>query len=126
MNTDLDNTTNVHESQYIKNTNLVSRNLIANTTNEIRGLYTESHHDMQNKTVKPISIYEHTKLIGLRAEQLVRGAPILVPLERVNGGVFDPYKVAEAELNMGKLPFIISRTYPDSKTELVRLSQPLE
>lgn len=69
---------------------------------------------------KPISIYEHTKIIGIRAEQLVRGAPILVPMEPF--GDFDPYKIAEAELSQGKLPFIVSRTFPDSKTELIRLS----
>jgi DNA-directed RNA polymerase subunit K/omega len=69
---------------------------------------------------KPISVYEHTNIIGIRAEQLVRGAPILVSMESFTS--FDPYKIAEEELTQGKLPFIVSRTFPDGKTELVRLS----
>jgi DNA-directed RNA polymerase subunit K/omega len=63
--------------------------------------------------------YERTKIIGLRAEQLVRDAQPFVEIEA--GRRFDPYEVAERELMGRRLPFVIVRHMPDGKVEQVRL-----
>ena len=66
---------------------------------------------------RPLSIYERTKIVGIRAEQLVRGAPSFVPVT----GAFDPYEVAQNELDSGKLPYMISRVFPDATKRIIRL-----
>lgn len=91
----------------------------SSTTNKRMRVQEESEHRF---LTKPMSVYERTNVIGMRAEQLARGSPALIPWETINNGVFDVYKVAEEELAQGKLPFIVSRTYPDSKVELYQLS----
>ncbi len=63
--------------------------------------------------------YERTKVIGVRAEQLARGAQALVDLPE--GVQFHPYEVAERELLSRKLPLVLQRTMPDGKTELFKL-----
>ena len=64
--------------------------------------------------------YERTKIIGMRAEQLTRGAQPFV--EAVIDGVrFDPCEVAERELLARKLPFYITRNHADGKQEIVKL-----
>jgi len=68
-----------------------------------------------------LSVYERTKVIGVRAEQLIRGAPPLVPIAGGPDAYFDPFSVAASELESGKLPFLVSRTMPDGKRNLVRL-----
>ena len=62
--------------------------------------------------------YERTKVIGIRAEQLTRGAEAFVDVDTKS---FDPYEVAERELVQRKLPFIIVRHLPDGKTDNVKL-----
>lgn len=65
-----------------------------------------------------MSKYERTKVIGMRAEQLARGAQ---PFVEVDGATFDPCEVAERELRMRKLPFVIVRPGPDGKSEHIKL-----
>ena len=64
--------------------------------------------------------YEKTKVIGTRAEQIARGAPVFI------GDVLDEdmsfYDIAERELAEGKLPFIVARTMPDGSVSHMRLS----
>ena len=56
---------------------------------------------------KPImSKYERTKIIGIRAEQIARGAQ---PLIDVPPGITDSEKIAEEELLKRKTPFILRR-----------------
>jgi len=56
---------------------------------------------------KPImSKYEKTKIIGIRAEEIARGAE---PLIDVPPGITDAEKIAEEELIKRKTPFILRR-----------------
>eukprot|EP00798_Chlamydomonas_sp_ICE-L_P029749 gene29749-biopygen5519 len=62
------------------------------------------------------------KVIGMRAEQIARGAPALIDVPRMMGSRrFDACEVASAELDAGLLPLVVARTLSDSKTELVRI-----
>eukprot|EP00798_Chlamydomonas_sp_ICE-L_P029956 gene29956-biopygen11715 len=62
------------------------------------------------------------RLIGMRAEQIARGAPALIDVPRMMGSRrFDACEVASAELDAGLLPLVVARTLSDGKTELVRI-----
>eukprot|EP00798_Chlamydomonas_sp_ICE-L_P026673 gene26673-biopygen3955 len=64
------------------------------------------------------------KVIGMRAEQIARGAPALIDVPRMMGSRrFDACEVASAELDAGLLPLVVARTLSDGKTELVRISK---
>ena len=66
--------------------------------------------------------YERTKIIGMRAEQLARGAqPFVDAVVEGTGAKFDPCEVAERELLSRKLPFYITRPHADGKPEIVKL-----
>ncbi len=71
-----------------------------------------------------LTIYERTKVVGLRAEQLARGAPTFLPADRITSASFDACKIAAMELDAGVLPYVVSRTMPNGGIELLRLSQP--
>ena len=71
-----------------------------------------------------LTIYERTKVVGLRAEQLARGAPTFLPTDRISSTPFDPCKIAAMELDAGVLPYVVSRTMPNGGIELLRLSRP--
>lgn len=58
--------------------------------------------------------YEHAKIIGVRAEQIARGAQTFV---NDDGGKFDPIALATRELHAGVLPFLVVRRLPDASQE---------
>lgn len=64
--------------------------------------------------------YEHAKIIGVRAEQIARGAQQYVSDD---GGRFDPIGIASRELHAGVLPFTVVRKLPDSTEEQWRLNE---
>lgn len=68
--------------------------------------------------------YERTKVIGIRAEQLVRGAAPLVAVDNsdASSAPYDPYEVAERELLARRLPFVLVRKMPDGRKVHLRLA----
>lgn len=76
----------------------------------------EQRHQYCNSLTK----YERTKIIGMRAEQLARGAQPFVEAT-IDGMKFDPCEVAERELLAHKLPFYITRNHADGKSDIVKL-----
>lgn len=84
----------------------------------------------QNKPAKPVSQeerittkyltkYEKARVLGARALQISRNAPVMIPLEP---GVWDPLEIAVKELAAGKIPFIIRRYLPNNTYEDVKVS----
>jgi DNA-directed RNA polymerase subunit K/omega len=71
-----------------------------------------------NKSKNILSKYEKTKIIGLRMEQLVRGAEPYVEFDEKE---FDAYKIALKELETRKIPYMICRTMPNGEKEYYRL-----
>jgi DNA-directed RNA polymerase I, II, and III subunit RPABC2 len=58
--------------------------------------------------------YEKARIIGARALQISKNAPIMVEPE---AGEWDPLKIAEKELIERKIPFIIRRYLPNGSYE---------
>ena len=65
-------------------------------------------------TTRFLTKYEKARIIGSRALQISKNAPIMVEPEP---GEWDPLKIAEKELVERKIPFIIRRYLPDGSFE---------
>ena len=72
-------------------------------------VYTDfyENYDISNYKTEPImSKYEYTQILGLRVQQIERGAE---PLIKVTDDLNTPELIAEEELRQRKTPFIIKR-----------------
>ena len=65
-------------------------------------------------TTRYLTKYEKARIIGSRALQISKNAPIFVEIEP---GEWDPIKIAEKELVERKIPFVIRRFLPDGNYE---------
>ena len=69
----------------------------------------------ENKiTPRFMTKYEKARVIGTRALQISKNAPVMV---NVRNDEYDPIAIAEKELVEGKLPFIIRMYLPDGSYE---------
>ena len=75
--------------------------------------------DPNHKSMPMLTVYERTKVIGFRANQLSKGAK---PYIKVPPYVKDVSEIARMELKERRLPFIIRRPMPDGTHEYWRLS----
>eukprot|EP00826_Nyctotherus_ovalis_P024620 TRINITY_DN1900_c0_g1_i2.p1 TRINITY_DN1900_c0_g1~~TRINITY_DN1900_c0_g1_i2.p1 ORF type:complete len:100 (+),score=29.21 TRINITY_DN1900_c0_g1_i2:208-507(+) len=76
--------------------------------------------DEQRSTTCYLTKYERARILGTRALQISKNAPILVDLEP---GDTDPLKIAEKELLAKKIPFVIRRYLPDGSYEDWKVSE---
>lgn len=74
--------------------------------------------DETHKTVPILTKYEKTRILGLRVSQLNEGAPRYI---NVGENIIDNYIIAEKELRLKKLPFIVTRPLPNGQKEHWRL-----
>ena len=75
--------------------------------------------DPLHQTLPFLTKYERTRILGQRASQINRGAKPFIP---VKADVIDGYLIAEEELNLKKIPFIIKRPMPNGGFEYWRVS----
>ena len=75
--------------------------------------------DSAHKTQPFLSVYERTKILGFRANQLAQGAPPYVARPEQVTSVFE---IAKMELEQRRLPYIIKRPMPDGRFEYWRLT----
>jgi DNA-directed RNA polymerase I, II, and III subunit RPABC2 len=75
--------------------------------------------DSNHRTYPFITLYEKTKIIGLRSNQLSKGAK---PFINVPPHITDVRDIARLELEQKRLPFIIKRPLPDGSYEYWRIS----
>lgn len=75
--------------------------------------------DKNHKSVPYLTIFEKTKLIGFRANQLAQGAR---PLVDVPKHVTDVLDIARIELEQKRMPYILKRGMPDGTFEYWRLT----
>eukprot|EP00801_Mesodinium_rubrum_P014081 Mrub_14310.p2 GENE.Mrub_14310~~Mrub_14310.p2 ORF type:complete len:139 (+),score=27.43 Mrub_14310:40-417(+) len=68
----------------------------------------------QRITSKYLSKYERARILGARALQISKNAPIMV---EVNENEIDPLIIAERELMLKRIPFIIRRYLPSGNYE---------
>lgn len=71
-------------------------------------------------TTRFLTKYEKARIIGARALQISKNAPIMV---EPKPGEWDPLKIAEKELLERKIPFIIRRYLPDNSYEDWRVDE---
>ena len=81
----------------------------------------DSGKDPNHKTVPFLTLYEKTKLIGFRANQLAKGARPLIDKQQYPH-VIDVLEIARLELEQRRLPFILKRPLPDGTYEYWRLN----
>ena len=74
--------------------------------------------DETHTTVPILTKYEKTRILGLRVSQLNEGAPRYI---NINETIIDNNIIAEKELRLKKLPFIVSRPLPNGEKEHWRL-----
>lgn len=79
----------------------------------------EAYEPSKNLTKNILSKYERVKILGLRSEQLQRGAEPYIEID--TSKQFNPREVATEELRQRKLPFMIKRTLPNGADEYWRL-----
>lgn len=76
--------------------------------------------DKHHRSVPYLTLFEKTKILGFRANQLAQGAmPFINP---VPSHITDVLEIASLELEERKLPYILKRPMPDGTFEYVRLS----
>lgn len=72
-----------------------------------------------HRTYPFMTVYEKTKLIGLRANQLSQGSR---PFIHVPDHITDVRDIARMELDQKRLPFILKRPLPNGEFEYWKLS----
>jgi DNA-directed RNA polymerase I, II, and III subunit RPABC2 len=80
----------------------------------VDGEVSKEHPVKERITTRFLTKYEKARIIGARALQISKNAPIMVDIEQ---GEWDPLKIAEKELVERKIPFIIRRYLPDNTYE---------
>jgi len=80
---------------------------------------TDSSPDANHITYPFLTLYEKTKIIGLRANQLSQGAR---PFVSIPPHITDVRDIARLELEQKKLPFIVKRPLPNGTHEYWRLA----
>ena len=75
--------------------------------------------DPVHRSMPFLSVFERTKILGMRTNQLSQGAR---PYVKVPEHITNVLDIAKLELNERRLPFIIKRYMPDGTYEKFRLS----
>ena len=75
--------------------------------------------DELHKTIPCLTKYEKTRILGIRAKQIESGDN---PYVKIPENVIDSYVIAELELSMKKIPFIIKRPLPGGAFEYWNVS----
>jgi DNA-directed RNA polymerase I, II, and III subunit RPABC2 len=73
----------------------------------------------KNVTSNILNKYEKVKILGLRAEQIQRGAKIYIEVPEINE--ISALEIAKMELTQKKIPFMLSRKLPNGNIEYWRL-----
>lgn len=79
----------------------------------------EKEKDATHTSPPFLTVYERTKILGTRANQIADGAR---PFVTVPEHVTQPLEIAKLELEQRRLPFIVKRPMPDGTFEYWRLS----
>ena len=79
----------------------------------------EGAKDLSHRSPPFLTVYERTKILGTRTNQLAEGAR---PFVAVPEYMTQPLDIAKLELEQRRLPFIVKRPMPDGTFEYWRLS----
>jgi len=103
------------DKQELEFINIEGENNVPNANKNIRG-----ENINERITTRFLTKYEKARIIGARALQISKNAPVMVEIE---SGEWDPIKIAEKELIERKIPFIIRRYLPDGSFEDLRVDE---
>lgn len=76
-------------------------------------------NDKNHTSIPFITLYEKTRIIGIRANQLSQGSK---PYVNVPKHVTDIVEIAKMELEQKRIPFIVKRPMPNGTYEYWRVS----
>jgi DNA-directed RNA polymerase I, II, and III subunit RPABC2 len=79
----------------------------------------EKELNRNHNSVPYLTLFEKTKIIGFRANQIAQGARALI---QVPAHITDVLEIARLELEQKRLPYILKRPMPDGTFEYVRLA----
>lgn len=82
--------------------------------------HVDAEADMNPETSNMMTNYEYARLLGVRAEQLARGAPCNLNSDEIEG-ITDVLRIAAREIKLRKCPLMIRRNLPNGKVETFRL-----
>jgi len=74
----------------------------------------DEYYLKEKKTIPFITKFEKAKLLGIRAEMISNGSPVLVNVPK---NITDSYKIALLEYKAHKIPLIIRRYFPNGAHE---------
>ena len=80
----------------------------------------ENYDPKNNISVKFMTMYEKTSILGLRKQQLANGASSYLD-DKLLENITDIEEIAELELKYKKLPFLICRTFANDYKEYWKL-----
>jgi DNA-directed RNA polymerase subunit K/omega len=111
------------KNNYIEQNHPEEKNLNAD---EIRGLINITRDvngniiDDLHKTLPFLTKYEYTSILGIRAKQINEGSQPFIKLD--DKDILDGYLIAQMELKLKKIPFIVKRPLPNGGNEYWKLS----
>lgn len=73
-----------------------------------------------NTSIRILTKYEKTAMMGVRIEQLAQGAPSTLSDDELKG-LQTVEAICEKELATKKIPFLVLRTLPSGKQEIYRV-----
>ena len=76
--------------------------------------------DEFHKTIPFLTKYEKTRILGVRAKQIDNGAKPFI--DTAKGNLIDGYVIAQKEMEVKRVPFIIRRPLPNGGSEFWKLS----
>ena len=79
----------------------------------------DNSSDKRHKSVPYLTLFEKTKIIGFRANQIAQGGRVFI---HVPPHMTDVLEIARKELEEKRLPYILKRPMPDGSFEYVRLA----
>lgn len=74
----------------------------------------------KNVSVVFMTKFERTTVLGVRMEQLAQGSPPVLTDEELKG-LTSTEAIAEKELSLKKIPFVILRTLPSGRHEIFKI-----
>jgi len=80
----------------------------------VRDAYGNIIDENHSRTFPWMDKYEKARIIGTRAAQISRDAPLQI---EVQDGVIDSFRLAEMELEQNQIAFVIRRPLPDGTSE---------
>ncbi len=78
--------------------------------------FSELYEPSNNKTLNIITIYEKTSVLGLRKQQIAKGAPSTLS-KKILEKLTSLDEIVEKEYELKKIPFIICRKLPNNINE---------